>query len=59
MAESGGTWLLPKCQVTGPNPSICTLQAFQEAAEQAKENCPVSKALQDNVELTVTPRLGS
>jgi organic hydroperoxide reductase OsmC/OhrA len=33
--------------------------AFQEAVEQAKENCPVSKALQGNVELTVTPRLGS
>jgi osmotically inducible protein OsmC len=31
--------------------------AFREAAEQAKENCPVSKALRDNVEITVTARL--
>ena len=27
--------------------------AFKEAAEQAKENCPVSKALKGNVELTL------
>lgn len=44
--------------VTGTVPGIDEA-AFQEAAEQAKENCPVSKALQGNVELTVTPRLGS
>jgi len=31
--------------------------AFREAAEQAKENCPVSKALHGNVEMTVTARL--
>jgi lipoyl-dependent peroxiredoxin len=31
--------------------------AFKEAAEQAKENCPVSKALQNNVELTVDAAL--
>ncbi len=30
---------------------------FREAAEDAKENCPVSKALRGNVELTVTARL--
>lgn len=31
--------------------------AFREAAEQAKGNCPVSKALHGNVEITVTARL--
>jgi osmotically inducible protein OsmC len=31
--------------------------AFREAAESAKENCPVSQALHGNVELTVTARL--
>ena len=31
--------------------------AFREAAEQAKENCPVSLALRGNVEMTVTARL--
>ncbi len=33
-------------------------EAFREAAEQAKEGCPVSKALQGNVELTVDAALG-
>ncbi len=31
--------------------------AFQEAAEQAKEGCPVSGALKGNVDITVQPRL--
>jgi osmotically inducible protein OsmC len=31
--------------------------AFREAAENAKENCPVSAALKGNVELEVTARL--
>jgi lipoyl-dependent peroxiredoxin len=31
--------------------------AFRDAAEQAKEDCPVSQALKGNVELTVTARL--
>lgn len=30
---------------------------FREAAEQAKENCPVSQALKGNVELSVQARL--
>ena len=30
---------------------------FREAAEQAKENCPVSKALAGNVEITLDARL--
>ena len=32
-------------------------QAFEAAAEQAKENCPVSKALQGNIEITLSARL--
>jgi osmotically inducible protein OsmC len=32
--------------------------AFREAAEQAKENCPVSKALKGNVEMTLDAALG-
>ena len=31
--------------------------AFRQAAEQAKDNCPVSKALSGNVDMTVTARL--
>ena len=30
---------------------------FREAAEQAKENCPVSQALKGNVEMSVSARL--
>jgi osmotically inducible protein OsmC len=32
---------------------------FRQAAESAKENCPVSQALKGNVELSVTARLAS
>ena len=32
--------------------------AFREAAEQAKENCPVSQALSDDVAVTVEASLG-
>jgi lipoyl-dependent peroxiredoxin len=32
-------------------------EAFREAAEAAKENCPVSKALKGNVELTLDAAL--
>jgi lipoyl-dependent peroxiredoxin len=31
--------------------------AFRQAAEQAKENCPVSQALKGNVEMSVKARL--
>jgi osmotically inducible protein OsmC len=31
--------------------------AFQQAAEGAKKNCPVSKALQGNVEITLVAKL--
>jgi osmotically inducible protein OsmC len=33
--------------------------AFQQAAEQAKDGCPVSQALKGNVELTIDARLAS
>jgi lipoyl-dependent peroxiredoxin len=32
---------------------------FRQAAEDAKENCPVSQALKGNVELSVTAQLES
>ena len=44
-------------EVAGEVPGI-DAEAFAAAAEQAKENCPVSKALKGNVELTVAARLG-
>ncbi|MGH2555298.1 MAG: OsmC family peroxiredoxin [Actinomycetota bacterium] len=44
--------------VTGSVPGIDEM-AFREAAEQAKENCPVSKALQGNVEMSVAARLAA
>ena len=31
--------------------------AFQQAAEGAKKNCPVSKALQGNVDITLQVKL--
>jgi len=39
--------------VVGNVPGI-DAAAFREAADQTKENCPVSKAMQGNVEMTVT-----
>src|SRR5688500_11482079 len=44
--------------VTGVVPGLDEA-AFLEAAEDAKENCPVSKALGGNVELTIAARLKS
>jgi osmotically inducible protein OsmC len=32
-------------------------QAFQKAAEEAKDGCPISRALMGNVELTVEATL--
>jgi len=43
-------------EVTGNVPGIDE-RAFREAADQAKEDCPVSKAMQGNVELSVAARL--
>ena len=42
--------------VRGDVPSVDE-NAFREAAEQAKENCPVSTALKGNVEMTVDAAL--
>jgi lipoyl-dependent peroxiredoxin len=44
--------------VTGRVPGLDE-QAFQEAAEAAKEGCPVSGALKGNVELELDARLAS
>jgi lipoyl-dependent peroxiredoxin len=43
-------------EVMGHVPGISE-EAFREAAENAKENCPVSSALKGNVEMSVDPRL--
>jgi osmotically inducible protein OsmC len=45
-------------EVTGVVPGL-TEDEFRTAAEGAKENCPVSKALRGNVELELTARLAS
>jgi osmotically inducible protein OsmC len=45
-------------QVEGTVPGIDE-NAFREAAEQAKDGCPVSQALKGNVELEVAARLAS
>jgi len=42
--------------VEGRVPGI-DVAAFEEAAEQAKDGCPVSGALHGNVDITVRPRL--
>ena len=44
-------------EVTGTVPGLDE-SAFREAAEQAKDGCPVSQALKGNVELSVDARLG-
>jgi osmotically inducible protein OsmC len=44
--------------VTGVVPGI-TEESFVAAADDAKENCPVSAALKDNVELSVTAKLAA
>ena len=43
-------------EVRGKVPGI-DQAAFQQAAEGAKKNCPVSKALQGNVEITMDAKL--
>ncbi len=45
-------------EVTGRVPEIDEA-AFREAAEKAKDDCPVSQALKGNVELSVEARLES
>ena len=43
--------------VTGRVPGLDE-EGFRAAAEEAKENCPVSSALKGNVELELDARLG-
>jgi lipoyl-dependent peroxiredoxin len=45
-------------EVTGTVPGLDEA-AFRQAADDAKENCPVSQALKNNVELAVTASLSS
>ncbi len=45
-------------EVDGDVPGIAE-ETFQELAEQAKDNCPVSKALAGNVQLELQARLRS
>jgi lipoyl-dependent peroxiredoxin len=45
-------------EVTGVVPGV-TQEAFAKAAEDAKDNCPVSSALKGNVELKVHARLAA
>jgi osmotically inducible protein OsmC len=42
--------------VKGRVPGIDT-ETFQQIAEEAKENCPVSKALKGNVDISITAEL--
>ena len=53
-----GGWKVARSalDVTGTLPGMDEA-AFQEAAEQAKEGCPVSGALAGNVEITLEARL--
>jgi lipoyl-dependent peroxiredoxin len=53
-----GGWKITKSalEVAGTVPGMDDA-AFQEAAEQAKENCPVSAALKGAVEITLNARL--
>jgi lipoyl-dependent peroxiredoxin len=56
--QVGDRWKITKMEidvqgrVTGMDDA-----GFEEAAEQAKDRCPVSQALAGNVEITVRPRL--
>jgi lipoyl-dependent peroxiredoxin len=55
-ADGGYAITTMELSVEGRVPGIDEA-AFQEAAEQAKDGCPVSGALEGNVEITVQPRL--
>jgi lipoyl-dependent peroxiredoxin len=55
-AEGGFAITSMKLALRGEVPGIDEA-GFQEAAEQAKEDCPVSKALADSVELTLDAAL--
>jgi osmotically inducible protein OsmC len=55
-ADGGYAITTMELSVEGRVPGIDEA-AFEEAAEQAKDGCPVSGALKGNVEITVQPRL--
>jgi osmotically inducible protein OsmC len=54
--DSGWAITTMEIDVEGRVPGIDET-AFEQAAEQAKDGCPVSRALAGNVEITVRPRL--
>ncbi len=57
-AQVGGGWRVTRSALTvrGDVPDADE-QAFRDAAENAKENCPISQALKGNVELTIDASL--
>ncbi|HEU4920927.1 MAG TPA: OsmC family peroxiredoxin [Candidatus Limnocylindrales bacterium] len=54
--DTGWTVLAAAITVTGQAPGA-TEASFREAAEKAKDGCPISKALRGNVELSVEATL--
>jgi osmotically inducible protein OsmC len=56
--ETGWTVLSAAIRVRGVVPGA-TPESFREAAEGAKDGCPISKALKGNVELSVEATLES
>ncbi len=56
--DDGFAITMMELTVKGRVPGI-DAAAFEEAAEQAKDGCPVSGALKGNVEITVHPSLES
>jgi lipoyl-dependent peroxiredoxin len=54
--EAGWTVTAAAITVHGTVPGA-TADSFREAAEKAKDGCPISRALKGNVELTVTATL--
>jgi osmotically inducible protein OsmC len=54
--ETGWTVLSAAITVSGVVPGA-TDASFREAADKAKDGCPISKALKGNVELSVEARL--
>ena len=54
--DTGWTVLAAAITVTGQAPGA-TEASFREAAEKAKDGCPISKALKGNVELSVEATL--
>jgi osmotically inducible protein OsmC len=56
--ETGWTVLSSAISVTAVVPGA-TNEGFQEAAEKARDGCPISKALNGNVELSVEATLAN